>query len=451
MKKIYIYTLTLLTLFASCKPDLEVAQLSAGDADFTKYVSIGNSLTAGYSDGALYEKGQMNSYPTMISKQLNEVGGASVFNLPITSLNGSDGGATGAPGRRILAVLPVSDCAGVITGKAVGVTAYTNDDVSTNIYTTGGFQNMGVPGIKVAYTQVPSAAFPNLFFNRIASTPAATYMSDVMAQAPTFFTFWLGNNDVLGYATSGGSGAIGGFGPADITDANVFEANVVSFLDTLRDIGAQGIIANIPDVTSVPFFTTIPANGLPISRQTQADSLNGFWAFAGGIYSPTTALPFQVGSNYFVIEDSAVATNRRALLPGELLILTLPQANLKCAGWGSTVPIPAKYVLDLKEIKTIDSITTIYNNILKTQATAHDFGFVDMNNFLSSFGAGIVYDGVSMDSRFVQGGIFSLDGVHPTAKGYALAANEFIKSINAKYSSILPFVEVNDYEGVLFP
>jgi hypothetical protein len=27
------------------------------------------------------------------------------------------------------------------------------------------------------------------------------------AQAPTFFSLWIGNNDVLGYATTGGDGS----------------------------------------------------------------------------------------------------------------------------------------------------------------------------------------------------------------------------------------------------
>jgi hypothetical protein len=29
----------------------------------------------------------------------------------------------------------------------------------------------------------------------------------MLAQAPTFFSLWIGNNDVLGYATTGGDGS----------------------------------------------------------------------------------------------------------------------------------------------------------------------------------------------------------------------------------------------------
>ncbi|MGB3779776.1 MAG: hypothetical protein WA960_15550, partial [Tunicatimonas sp.] len=34
-----------------------------GTADFTKYVALGNSLTAGFMDAALYTRGQQNSFP----------------------------------------------------------------------------------------------------------------------------------------------------------------------------------------------------------------------------------------------------------------------------------------------------------------------------------------------------------------------------------------------------
>ena len=64
----------------------------------------------------------------------------------------------------------------------------------------------------------------------MASSPTATVLGDALAQSPTFFTLSeIGGNDVLGYATSGGSGVdqTGNFDPStyggnDITDPNVF-------------------------------------------------------------------------------------------------------------------------------------------------------------------------------------------------------------------------------------
>ncbi|HEX7870140.1 MAG TPA: G-D-S-L family lipolytic protein, partial [Chryseobacterium sp.] len=65
--------------------------------------------------------------------------------------------------------------------------------------------------------------------------------------------------------------------------------------------------------------------------------------------------------------------------------------------------------------------------------------------------SGISWNGVKYTATFVTGGSFSLDGVHLTGRGYAIVANEFIKSINKKYRSTLPQVDVNKYSGVTFP
>jgi lysophospholipase L1-like esterase len=64
---------------------------------------------------------------------------------------------------------------------------------------------------------------------------------------------------------------------------------------------------------------------------------------------------------------------------------------------------------------------------------------------------GMVVDGVSVNSNYISGGLFSLDGVHLTPRGYSIVANEFIKAINAKYGSSIPLVNVSDYRGVKFP
>ncbi|WP_307292711.1 hypothetical protein [Pedobacter agri] len=49
---------------ASCKPEIDTpAGTSAGQANFGKYISVGNSLTAGFADGGLYLEGQKVAYP----------------------------------------------------------------------------------------------------------------------------------------------------------------------------------------------------------------------------------------------------------------------------------------------------------------------------------------------------------------------------------------------------
>jgi hypothetical protein len=64
---------------------------------------------------------------------------------------------------------------------------------------------------------------------------------------------------------------------------------------------------------------------------------------------------------------------------------------------------------------------------------------------------GIVFNGVTYSPTFVTGGAFSLDGVHLTPRGYALAANEMIRVINDYYKSTIPSIDANKFNGTLFP
>lgn len=78
---------------------------TSGEADFTKYVTVGNSLTAGFADGALYLDGQLNSYPNIIAGQMQLAGGGE-FNQPL--VNDNTGGLLAAgvqilPNRFVLA------------------------------------------------------------------------------------------------------------------------------------------------------------------------------------------------------------------------------------------------------------------------------------------------------------------------------------------------------------
>ena len=93
----------------------------------------------------------------------------------------------------------------------------------------------------------------------------------------------------------------------------------------------------------------------------------------------------------------------------------------------------------------------MYNQIIKNQADAYGLAHVDANTFLKNITRGSYFDAISMNAAFLSGGAFSLDGVHLTPRGNALAANEFIKAINAKYGSKIPVLNPGQYKGVILP
>jgi len=63
-----------LIFLSSCKPDLDVPVPSAGSANFSKCIAVGDNFLSGYQDGALYKKGQELSIPALLARQFSLVG-----------------------------------------------------------------------------------------------------------------------------------------------------------------------------------------------------------------------------------------------------------------------------------------------------------------------------------------------------------------------------------------
>ena len=492
MKKILISAIAVSAMLftVSCKTDFETdvssMQVSSGEADFSKFVSVGNSLTSGFRDGALYIDGQNQSFPALIAKQMQLAGGGE-FKQPMMPNNvGGFSSLFAASGNKEFygkLVLKL-EADGSLSPKP----SAPGGDLDIIGGTGKMFNNMGVPGAKSFHLGLPgygnpaalSAGKANPYFVRFASGPNASVIGDAAAQAPTFFSLWIGNNDVLSYATSGGMGVdqTGNPNPAtygqnDITDPAVVAGTINNYVSVLTAGGAKGVIANIPNVTSIPYFTKIPSKPIP-GTPTAVTQLNaGYTAYNNGLASAKAAgllseaeynqrvIKFTLGvANGAVIADKDL-TNLAALgLPSirqttskDLILLTAAKELTPIAGGGTSVPLADQFVLTEKETAKVLTATAAYNASISAIAAAKGLALVDANAKMIelSSASGLQWDGVRYTASFVTGGTFSLDGVHLTGRGYALIANEFIKQINKKYKSTLPMVNVNDYDGVTFP
>ncbi len=458
MKKIYTIG-ALACLFSACKPSVNITTPpTAGEAVFTNYMAIGNSLTAGYADNSLYATGQINSYPQRLYEQFSLIqvhGARDKFYQPLLH---SD---MGYPGPRKVIGETYSFCNPLDSSiGAVDLPYFSQDveDAKANNFPVGPngqLNNIAVPGIRVADYPVMGYGFSNPYAARFYHNPAGgTPLDELKFRVdnlhPTFFTMWLGANDVLGYATAGGQGngtmnalpaVLNYYSTNDITPRPVFENNYDTAVQLSISTGARGALINIPDIKSIPFFTTIPANGLFISRQSLADSLTAFYASRNYV--------FQLGYNYFIIEDNAGIL--RQAVPGELILLTTPMDSIKCRGWGSYLPIRKQYVLTTDEIQFIDNATARYNEIIANEAVRNNLTLVDMYAFMKTLPAGQVYNGITYNTQYITGQAWSLDGVHLTPRGYAIVANQIIDAINTKYHSTVTKIDVNKYNGILFP
>lgn len=443
-------------MFAACKPSVNITvPPTAGDADFRSYLAIGNSLTAGYADNSLYVTGQLNSYPQRLFEQFQQIaerGAQGNFYQPLLVTD------NGYPGpKKVLD--SVWSCLGTQSFSPIDLRNYSasTEDAKNYVSTgpNGQINNIGVPGIRVADYSFTGYGALNPYAKRFYKTPSTTSPQQELEYRvsnlhPTFFTMWLGANDVLGYATAGGQGdGSGNATPAfpgfyntnDITPTTVFDTNYKMAVAAAISAGAKGALINIPDITTIPFFTTIPANGLYIQRQSLADSLTAFYSSLNYV--------FHIGYNYFIVRDNV--GNLRQAVPGELILLTTPQDSLTCAGWGSYKAIPQRYVLTTEELQNIRNATTRFNEIIAGEAFRRNLALVDMFSYMGTIQSGIVYNGINYNAKFVAGGAFSLDGVHLTPRGYAIVANRIIETVNAKYHSTISPVNVNKYNGVLFP
>lgn len=427
---------------SACKPSLSNEPYSKGPLDFSNYIAVGNSLTAGYADGTLYRSGQQAAYPAILSSVFNQFG-PSPYRVPLLP------GNAGWPSPKRVLEMKVN-CAGVESLTPVFYSgSFDTAGSATSVAAQGPYTNLGVPGIRAIDYLFPGYPALNPYSSRFFSDLSSTPLAELSRIRPSFFTMWIGNNDVLGYATSGGDGksANGSFFDLNsISHPILFKAAVDSVLGRLMPSGsnAQGAVINIPDVTAIPFFTTVRYDGLEITRQGELDSLNF-------LYAPT-GISFSMGKNPFIIQDNSLPPLRyRKARAGEYILLNVPQDSLSCAGWGGRKAIPSQYVLDANEVQAIKEATAMFNGILKTAAYSRGLAYVDINSYLSSISSGILYNGITLNAEYVKGGAFSLDGVHLTPRGNALVTNEIIRTINFHYGTSLPTVDINAYNGVIFP
>lgn len=264
----YLMILGFALSITGCEPEIDdIATPDAGEVDFSTYVALGNSLTAGYTDGALYLDAQQNSYPAILAEQFREVGGGE-FRQPLVPAGNGFGGIneeTGEPQGKLELSLATGSPSPVRTAGDMNVLAPVS----------GSFNNFGVPGAKAVHLLAPGYGSDkgNPFFARFASSSSTTIVADAVAKNPTFFTLWIGNNDILLYAASGGEGDV-------ITDPGAFNMAIDNIIASLQASNAsiKGAIANIPDIRKIPYFTTVPWNAFVLESQAQVDQLNAGFA-----------------------------------------------------------------------------------------------------------------------------------------------------------------------------
>ncbi len=510
---------------------------SSGDVSFVKYVALGNSQSAGFMDAALYDDGQANSFPAILSGQFAMAGGGAFLQPDINSVNGFNpllSSPSLIVGKlRLDATTDPPSFIPAVPGEPIG--DFTGDKASLN--------NFGVPGARVVDAVTPGYGNFNQYYSRFQSSSSASMLGDAVAANGSFFSLWLGSNDVLGYATSGGTdtsqpnpsvvppdsiivgiGPTGpvwapnvapgtpillkdipgitdyfatntpastngqGLNPSEITDPTVFAGAYQQIMDALTGTSSftGGVAINVTDITSIPFFNTVPAAALKLPFDLSAavppelglpvpdlaSAVNSIYAQFGFATDPTTGLPIsQVfdssPDNFLAVEAEDEKGNRvfRQLASDELVLLTVPLDSL-VAGWGSLkglvlkpdgsidfenlditklrpFPIPSAYILDKVEITDIIARTAEFNDhIASIVSQKPTVELVDAHGIFETIKLiGVAPGSVPLSPDIGPAGMFSVDGIHTNQRGNAIIVNEIVSIINDRFGATLPLVD----------
>lgn len=523
MKNIFKYTLVsaIITGMVACDVDntlpeikAPTVEVQAGSADFSKYVAIGASFTAGFADNALFKASQEFSFPNTLSKKFAMAGGGT-FTQPL--MNDNFGGLilNGAPvvspvtGQRLFTERLVFNGTAPAPLNTLNPAAMSTTDFALN-NPTGPFNNFGIPGARSTHLVAPGfgnlANFPlaNPYAIRMAGGSNSSIIDLAVDQNPTFFTLSeFGGNDVLGYAITGGDGS------SPITTTADFDLALNVVVTKLKATNAKGVVANLPYITSLAHFTTVPYAPLDPSNPALAAQIPTLNTVYGALNQIFTALGetnriiqfSTTAANPVVIHDenltplsgtitAALGANpafvpfvqslglpaSAAPLVAQLMgnqygqarpataddLLVLPSSSViatvnndaaaaliaasggllppalagQFSAEGLTLPLADKWVLTPQEQAEIKTATDAYNTSLKAKADENGYAFVDFNAVLQEAATtGLTFDNYQLNTSLVTGGLISLDGIHLTARGYAIMANKMLEAIDTTYGS----------------
>jgi len=363
---------------------------ASAQTSFQTYVALGDSLTAGFSSASLVVTHQSGSYPALIARQAGVVG----FQQPTVSDPGIP------PELALVSLVPP-----VIAPKAAG------PGVPTNLELPAPYDNLGIPGATVV-DLLTRTSDNGGFHDLVLRQRGTTALQQGLSRAPSFLTLWIGNNDVLGAAVHGR--AIDG---VTLTPAPAFRAAYEAVVGALRAAQVPMVAANLLDVTSIPFVTTIPPYVV--------DPLTGQPVTVGGqrvaLLGPQGPLP----EGTFVTLAASPLLARGDGIPTEV--------------GGRGTPLPDEVILDAGEIATIRARVDANNQAIADICRAASVPVLDVNALLTEIATvGREVGGVRLTNAFLTGGIFSYDGVHPTDLGYAVIANEWIRVINEGGGDLTP-------------
>jgi len=365
-------------------------------ARLRRLVVVGDSLLAGFSSGGLVatgRAGQVDSAPAILARRAH-------VSLPQPLMDGPgvppqlaifDDNQNGAldPGE-------VRRPAGARIGFRSSPERRVRNLAVPGEDTASVFDRIAPGDVAGAIVRNDDVAGRDLLKFLILGLPLRTSSVSQLSRAgelhPSFLLVWIGNNDVLDMATRTDPAAV------QLTPTQ-FGARFHQLLDALAGSGAPMAVANLPDVTGIAALRR--AAGEVTACQTPSGAL-------------------------------------QPVAPDDLLSLDLDRSLLPTPPCGKVLDAGKRAAVRATIVAFNAEIATAIADIGARRAV--DIALVDLQGGFDRLAAnGVDLDGngtPDLTTRYL-GGIFSLDGIHPTHTGNALIANIFIDAINARFGEDL--------------
>ena len=429
-----------------------------GAAIFSRIVGVGDSLTAGYQSGGLLginttnpvsgfpgnlvPATQENGFWSLLIQQANGVSLASMYNPTVSPLP-----LIAAPGLNSQLVLGTTSLFAATHSACDSFNdgAYALSTYGTTRLNPGGpIRDLGIPG-QTAHEaiymtnpltgpgQQPDCQYPfnprdpttllqplldgesSTFYSILGSFAGTvhplTQLNAALSLHPSLTTVWLGANDLLKYAFSGGQS------PSDTPKQ--MQADIVTIITRLHAAGSRVVVANLPDVLSTPQFF----QGGPALIATLEAPPFGVPAPAAQAVTAYIQATYGVGANGYLTESGFFVVLQDLALGNVTPTLTAPGDFLTDAFAGQ-----------------VQALNTAYNGAIGAAATATKTPLVDIHGLFVTIkqDGGVPINPPKCCSLQFGGGLLSFDGLHPSNTGYALVANAFIATIDAGFATTVP-------------
>lgn len=400
-----------LPLLAGCYDNepLNAPDLSTSNGLMERYVSMGNSITAGYQSGGINDSTQTRSYAVLFANRAN-----APFFVPSLQGRGC------AP--------PLTNN---VTQTRVGGGTATTCDLRADqrlFYVS----NVAVPGATSFSPNDNLIAFANSNALTTFILGGRTQNQAMLDAKPTFVTAWIGNNDVLGALTSQSNPG----NPALITPQPVFQANYSAMLDTIQRSGAQATLLSVTDVSVIPYS----------SRTAIYYCLTYVDPARCQAPLPTTPEPNLAGLQalglWNVNVNCAAPAGLATLIPWTLAVPILAAAaggapqTMDCSD-DALVVMPS-------ELAAMQAAVVGFNAYIQTEAVSRGMAYLDVNPpLLALVGTGAIPSIPDLLPALAGGSVgfgpyFTLDGVHPSTLAHQLVTDSLVSTVNRFFATSIP-------------